>query len=215
MASVPVLNKAGKKTDTVELPDDVFAGRVNESVLHQVIVMYQACQRQGTAATRERGSVSGGGIKPFRQKGTGRARAGSIRSPLWHGGGVVFGPHPRDFSYEVPQKMKRVALRESLNAKFQAQELICVEELSDKLAKTKEFAAILALWKTKGKVLALLDGCDESIRLVSRNIPRFQMVGAEDVNAFDILRNRTLVLTKTSLNKLLKRIQPKSARKRS
>lgn len=207
MAVLPIYSKEGKEKAKLELPDKIFAAPVNAEVLHQAVVMYQACLRQGNASTKERGSVSGGGVKPWRQKGTGRARAGSIRSPLWRGGGVVFGPHPRDFGYSIPRKMKQVALRESLNDKYQTQKLVCVDEIKDKMTKTKEFVKILDALKLKGKILGLLDGWDESIRLVSRNIPRFQMRPSAEVNAYDILRHNTVLMTQTSFKKLLKRIK--------
>ena len=208
MSSLPIFNKDGKKTEkAIELPKEVFEVPVNTKVIHQAILMYQASLRQGTASTKERGSVSGGGKKPWRQKGTGRARQGSIRSPLWHGGGVVFGPHPRDFSFSVPRRIKQAALRESLNAKFQSKELLCLEDIKNAFSKTKEFSKILSALKLKGKVLAILDGCDVSILRVSRNIPFFNQVRSEDVNAYDILRNKNLLVTKTAFDKLLKRIE--------
>ena len=116
MATVPVYNMEGQKNDSIEVPDEIFGQKINRDVLHQAILMYQANQRQGTVSTKNRNAVSGGGKKPFRQKGTGRARAGSNRSPLWMGGGVIFGPVPRDFGYSVPHQIKVSALRESLNA---------------------------------------------------------------------------------------------------
>jgi len=205
--TLAILNKQGKQTDKINLPEGVFGKRVNTDVIHQAVVMYQACQRQGTASTKERADVSGGGAKPYRQKGTGRARAGSSRSPLWHGGGVTFGPHPRNFNYTIPKKVKKAALRESLNAKFQSEDLLCVDELKDKFSKTKEVAKILTALKLKGKTLALLDGCDDSIRLASRNIPRFSIMRSEDVNAYDIMRNRKVLLTKKAFDNLIKRIE--------
>ncbi|MCC6758095.1 MAG: 50S ribosomal protein L4 [Candidatus Omnitrophica bacterium] len=207
MLKLSVLSKSGKEVDTVELPKEIFGVPVNTDVLHQAMVMHQAALRQGNASTKERGAVSGGGKKPWRQKGTGRARAGSSRSPLWYGGGVVFGPHPRDFGYTIPKKIKRAALRESLNAKFQNKNLICLEDLKGKLGKTKEFAQILTALKLQGKILALLDGCDDSVKLASRNLPRFEMLRCEDVNAYDVLRNKNLLLTKTSLSKILERVK--------
>jgi large subunit ribosomal protein L4 len=209
MGLLPIYNKSGKETDKLEIPEEIFGARVNTVVLHQAMVMYQASLRQGNASTKERGSVSGGGIKPWRQKGTGRARQGSIRSPLWKGGGVVFGPHPRDFSYSIPKKMRRIALRESLNAKYQSKNLICLDEIKEKFNKTKEFAQMLSVLKVQGKTLGLLDGCDDSVRLMSRNIVRFELLRSDDVNAYDILRHHTLLLTKSSFNKLLKRIKEK------
>jgi len=208
MSTLPIFSKDGKKTEnTIDLPKEIFAAPVNTKVIHQAILMYQAALRQGNASTKERGSVSGGGKKPWRQKGTGRARQGSIRSPLWHGGGVVFGPHPRDFSFSIPRRMRQAALRESLNAKFKSKELMCLEDIKNALSKTKDFAKILNSLKLKGKVLAILDGSDASINRVSRNIPFFNLVRSEDVNAYDILRNKNLLVTKTAFDKLLERIE--------
>lgn len=206
MLTLPVLDKEGKEIEQLELPEKIFGGHVNTDIIHQAVVMYQACLRQGTASTKERGSVSGGGKKPWRQKGTGRARAGSSRSPLWRKGGIVFGPHPRDFSYSIPKKMKKAALRESLNAKFQSKTMLCVVDLRDKFSKTKEFAALLNIFALRGKTLAVLDGSDESVRLVSRNIARLEVVRTDDINAYDIMRNKNLLLTKTAFRNLLKRV---------
>jgi len=215
MATLAVINREGKETSKIDLPDEIFAVHVNQDVIHQAVVMYQACLRQGTVDTKERAEVSGGGKKPFRQKGTGRARAGSSRSPLWKGGGVTFGRHPRDFGYTIPKKIKKAALRESLNAKFQSQEMVCLDEVSDKFSKTKEFATILTALKLRGKTLALLDGFDESVRLVSRNIPRFEVVSSDDVNAYDIMKNKNLLLTKSSIEKLLKRVVKRAQRRKT
>ena len=206
MAKVTVFNKSGKENGSLELPDEIFAGKVNTDVLHQAVVMYQACLRQGTASTKQRGDVSGGGIKPFRQKGTGRARAGSSRSPLWKKGGIVFGPTPRDFSYSIPKKIRRAALRESLKVKYQNQNLLCIDEVKDAFKKTKDFAGILKALKVQGRTIALLDGSNESVARVSRNIPSFHLMRAQDVNAYDILRHKKLLVTKTALDRLLERI---------
>ena len=207
MTTIPVMDSEGKKTDTIDLPEKLFGEKINKAVLHQAIVMYLACQRQGTASTKEKSSVSGGGKKPWRQKGTGRARAGSNRSPLWMGGGVVFGPHPRDFSYSVPKKIKTQALRESINAKLLSKDLLCVSEFKVKTLKTKDFAKALDALKLQGKILALLDGCDESIARVSRNLPFFRLMRSQDVNAYDVLSNKKLLLTKKAFTNLLKRIK--------
>ncbi|HQP11320.1 MAG TPA: 50S ribosomal protein L4 [Candidatus Omnitrophota bacterium] len=209
MSQLPVLDKSGKEVEKIDLPEQVFGPHVNSDVIHQAVIMYQACLRQGTASTKERGAVSESGKKPYRQKGTGRARAGSTRAPNYVGGGVVFGPHPRDYRYAIPQKMRLCALKESLNAKYKADDLLCVTELTDSFTKTKDFAKILKVWVDRGKVLALLDGSHESVRLVSRNIPRFQVVRAEDVNAYDVMKNKKLLLTKTALEKILKRLGTK------
>ena len=125
MSKIVVLDIEGKEKEEIDLLN-IFDGRINSDVIHQAVIMYQASLRQGNASTKERAYVSGGGKKPYRQKGTGRARAGSNRSPLWHGGGVVFGPHPRDFGYTIPKKIKKAALRESLKAKFNNKALFCI-----------------------------------------------------------------------------------------
>jgi len=207
MPALAVYNKDGKEVERLQLPEEVFDGQFNQDLVHQAVVMYQTNLRQGTASVKERGAVSGGGIKPWRQKGTGRARAGSIRAPNWHKGGVVFGPLPRDFSYSIPQKVRRAALKHSLNAKLAANELKVIDEFDQKLNKTKEFAAILKTLKVHGKILALLDGCDNSIFRVSRNIDQFEIKRSEDVNAYDVLRNKTVLVTKAAFKKILKRIQ--------
>jgi large subunit ribosomal protein L4 len=207
MAKLTVHDIKGKEKGSVDLPDAIFGAKVNQAVIQQAVLMYQANQRQGNASTKTRGEISGGGKKPWRQKGTGRARAGSTRSPLWHKGGIVFGPHPRDFGYEIPKKIRVVALRESLNAKFQANQILCIEDIKLSASKTKEFAQILKALKLKGKVLALLDGSGTEVMLASRNLPYFNLCRASDVNAYDILKNKTVLATKNAIENLLKRIQ--------
>lgn len=207
MPILPIYNTSGKQTETMDLPESVFGPRINQDVIHQAVLMYQASRRQGTASTKERGMVSGGGKKPYRQKGTGRARAGSNRSPLWRKGGVVFGPHPRDFRYDLPRKIKTAALRESLNAKLIAQDLFCIERFDHHFSKTKEFAKFLAGLNLDGKILALLEERNEKLERVSRNIPHFRSMLIKDVNAYDILRSKKILLTKAAFKKLLERIQ--------
>ncbi len=207
MTKLSVLDKKGAEVDSVDLPEEIFGGRLNADVIHQAVVMYQASLRQGNASTKERADVSGGGKKPHRQKGTGQARAGSSRSPLWHGGGVTFGPHPRDFGYTVPKKIKKAALRESLKAKSQDNDILCISDIKDSFSKTKEFAKFLKNLGLKGKILAVLDGSDESIARASRNIPSFNLMRSQDVNAYDILRNKKLLVTKTAFQGLLERVK--------
>ena len=208
MPTLPIYNATGKESETFDLPENIFGGRVNQDLIHQAVVMYHASQRQGNASTKERGSVAGSGKKPWKQKGTGRARAGSVRSPLWHKGGVVFGPHPRDFSYSIPKKIKLGALRETLNAKYQEKDLYCLDVLNVKIEKTKEFAKILKnLDLLNGKVLALLDKGDEKLVKVSRNIPRLSLMRVEDVNAFDVLRNKKILISKAAFQKLIERLK--------
>ena len=207
MPELSVVDTQGKKSKSIDLPKEQFGVHVHDAVIHQAIVMYQANTRQGNAATKDRAAVSGGGKKPWRQKGTGRARAGSSRSPLWKKGGITFGPVPRDFSVAVPKKVRAAALRESLNAKFLSNEIICIDKVEITSGKTKDFAKILENLKVNGKVLALLDGSDAKTFLASRNIARLTLNRASDVNARDILSNKNLLLTKTALETLLKRIQ--------
>jgi len=207
MASLDVLDKKGSKAESIDLPKDIFEGRLNNDVLHQAVIMYQASLRQGNVSTKERKEVSGGGKKPYRQKGTGQARAGSSRSPLWKGGGVTFGPHKRDFGYSVPKKIRVAALRESLKAKARDEDLMCVADIKDSFEKTKDFVKFLGGFKLQGKILAVLDGSDKSIPRVSRNIPRFNIVRAQDLNAYDILRNKKLFMTKTAFQSVLKRVK--------
>ncbi len=216
MALFPILDAEGKQTETFDLPDTIFRLDVRGDIIHQAVVMYLANRRQGTASTKERGAVSGGGKKPYRQKGTGRARAGSIRSPLWHGGGVVFGPHPRDFGYSIPQKVRKAALRESLNAKYISNDLLCIDQLKAPSNKTKDFVKVLDRLhlKGKGKILAIWskedaqnDSAFSLVLKVSRNIPHFSLMRSQDVNAYDILRNKKVLMTKAAFKNLLERIQ--------
>ncbi|MBF0490022.1 MAG: 50S ribosomal protein L4 [Candidatus Omnitrophica bacterium] len=207
MPELNVVDIKGKKSNSIELPKEKFGVHVNDAVIHQAVVMYQANTRQGNASTKDRSMVSGGGKKPWKQKGTGRARAGSSRSPLWKKGGICFGPTPRDFSVAVPKKVRIAALRESLNAKFLSNELVCIDKLEASTGKTKDFAKVLENLKLNGRVLALLDGSDEKAFLASRNIARLTLNRASDVNARDILSNKNLLVTKTALETLLKRIQ--------
>lgn len=207
MLHLEVLNTEGQKSGEIELPE-IFQKHVNSDVIHQAVVMYQACLRQGNAHTKERAAVSGGGKKPFRQKGTGRARAGSSRSPLWKGGGTVFGPQKRDFGYTIPKKIRTAALREAINAKLQSNQLFFIEDQKESFAKTKDFALILKNLKiNRGKVLAALDGFDPSTERVSRNIARFTIARAQDINAYDIMKNKYLLLSRSAAQIIMERLQ--------
>jgi large subunit ribosomal protein L4 len=207
MAKLPILDFDGKQKESIDVPEEILGGPVNQDIIHQAVVMYHANKRQGQASTKERGAVSGGGKKPWRQKGTGRARAGSSRSPLWTGGGVVFGPHPRDYSYSIPKKIKIAALKETINAKYHDKDLLCLDDVKKPLSKTKEFAQILKNLKLEGKILAIMDGSDSSVARVTRNIPFFNMIRVQDVNAFDVLKNKKLLVTKSAIKALIDRIK--------
>src|SRR6202453_4319507 len=156
MPELNVVDIEGKKAASIELPKEQFGVHVHDAVIHQAVVMYNANQRQGTVSTKGRAEVSGGGKKPWAQKGTGRARQGSSRSPLWKKGGITFGPKPRDFGYSVSKKIRVGALRESLNAKFIGNNLYCVDGLEVSSGKTKEFESILKNLKVVGRTLAVL-----------------------------------------------------------
>ncbi len=207
MPELNVVDLKGNKAASIELPKEQFGVHVQDAVIHQAVVMYNANQRQGTVSTKTRSDVSGGGKKPWAQKGTGRSRQGSTRSPLWKKGGIIFGPHPRDFGYHITKKTRIAALRESLNAKFLGNHLLCVEQLEVPSGKTKDFAAILKDLKIDGRTLAVLDGTNEKTLLASRNIPRLTLVRAMDANALDIMNHKNVLVTKEALQTLLKRIQ--------
>jgi large subunit ribosomal protein L4 len=207
MPELNVVDSKGQKSSSFELPKEKFGVHVQDAVIHQAVVMYNANNRQGTVSTKTRSEVSGGGKKPWAQKGTGRARQGSTRSPLWKKGGIAFGPKPRDFGYSVPKKVRVAALRESLNAKFLGNSLICVDQLEVLSGKTKEFVAILKNLNVQGRTLAVLDGTNEKTLLASRNIARLTLARALDVNAADIMSNKNVLVTTEALKTLLKRIQ--------
>ena len=191
---------------TVKAESEFFDGKVNKAVLYQAVRMYQANQRQGTADTKTRANVRGGGRKPWRQKGTGRARVGSIRSPLWKGGGTVFGPHPRDYSYVLPQKIRNEALKSSLISKHNDKNLVIVENVTVEKPKTKEFKKILADLKIDQRVLFVLDKIDNNVKMASNNLKGVSLKRAEDINAFDVLNVNKLVVTKPALAVLKKRL---------
>lgn len=213
---IQVYDTQGKTTEEIVLDPEVFDGRVNTAVIYQVVNAYRANQRRGLAATKTRGEVSGGGIKPWRQKGTGRARVGSSRNPLWRKGGVVFGPHPRDFSVRIPAKIKTLALRSSLNAKAQEKNLVVVNDLKLDTPKSKLAGAIItrlnafaAAAPRRLNVLVIIEKPDENIRLAFRNLKNVRVNFAKDVHCYDVLSSRTLVVTKHSLHELVDRLKKK------
>ena len=206
-SELAVLDLTGAKTGSVSWPKGWDKDGINTDVIHQATVMYQANVRQGNASTKERGSVRGGGRKPFAQKGTGRARQGSTRSPLSYSGGAVFGPHPHHLAYRVPRKDLQASLREVLKSKFQEGKIICLTDISQDFKKTKEFAGMLKKLSIKGKILALLDGSADSVHRVSRNIARFEIMRAQDVTSYDLMRYTNLLLTQTAFKNLMERIE--------
>lgn len=208
MVKLTVFNQQGKQLKKIELDEQVFDGKVNQGVLYQAVSMYRANKRRGLASTKTRGEVSGGGRKPWRQKGTGRARVGSIRSPLWRHGGVIFGPHPRDFSFRLPKKIKIAALRSSLNAKLNEDRLLILEGLKIDNPKTKEAAKILTNLKIdKQQALLMLDEISDNLRRSFRNIRFLEIIKAADTNAYDVLRASKIIINLAALKILVDRIK--------
>lgn len=202
MPKVAVYNMQGEVVGEMELSDEVFGCPVNEAVLHSAVVMQLASRRLGTASTKTRGEVSGGGRKPWRQKGTGRARAGSIRSPLWRKGGIVFGPKPRKYGYRLPKKVRRLALRSALSAKVQEGNLVVVEDLNLPEIKTKEMVKVLKALKAEPKALVVTAAYDEKVEKSARNIPGVLPMEAKGLNVYDILYHDKLVMTKEAVAKV-------------
>ena len=202
MPKVDVYDIEGKKVKTLELKEEVFGIAPNEAVVHSVMVNYLANQRQGTQSTKTRAEVSGGGRKPWRQKGTGRARQGSIRAPHWVGGGVALGPKPRSYNYTVNKKEKRLAIKSMLSSKVLENELIVVEKLPLKEIKTKEMARILNNLKVDGKAVILLPQKDEIVQKSARNIEGVKALQVETINVYDLLKHKNLVVTEDTVKKL-------------
>ena len=214
MFTLPVYNSEGKEVDSIELDASVFDGVQNTACLYQAIESYRANQRKGLASTKTRGEVSGGGKKPWKQKGTGRARVGSTRSPLWRHGGVVFGPHPRDFSYDIPQKIKSLALRTSLNAKAKENNLIILDEFKLEEPKTKLAIKVfsnLKLYSSKSKkvdkVLFLTDKVESKLKIALKNISFLTVDLAKDAHVYEVMNNSKLLITKAGLTDLIKRLK--------
>ncbi len=203
MASAKCYAENGSERGTIELPDKLFACEVNKPVMHQVVLAYLANQRQGTASTKERADVRGGGKKPWRQKGTGRARAGTIRSPLWRGGGVVFGPHPRSYRQSTPKKVRRLALRSALSSRAQGDAILVIDEPRFSEPKTKRFADILAGLNARGaKVLFVMEKPVENVIKSARNIPDLKVVLGSMLTTYDVLWADKIILTPSSLKSM-------------
>ncbi|MDQ0209269.1 50S ribosomal protein L4 [Alkalicoccobacillus murimartini] len=202
MPKVTVFNQTGSEVGDIELADSVFGIEPNESVLHDAVVMQQATLRQGTHKTKGRSEVRGGGRKPWRQKGTGRARQGSIRSPQWVGGGVVFGPTPRSYSFKLPKKVRRLAIKSALSSKVQAAEVVVLEDLKFDAVKTKDMAAVLSGLSIAKKALVVVADYNENVELSSRNLPNVTVLTADSVNVLDVLKHDKLVLTKAAVEKV-------------
>ena len=202
MQKIEIKDKNNNTVETITLADEIRA-RKSSSVIHDVVVNYRANQRQGTHATKTKGLVSGGGRKPWRQKGTGRARVGSNRSPLWKGGGTTFGPQPRDYSYNMPKKVRKVALREAFNTKLSDGEVVIIDKFSIEKPKTKEMLGILKNLELTGKsVLIVLSEKDDSVILSARNIPGVYVTKMSELNTYALVAHHMILMTKDAVTQL-------------
>ena len=199
MANVSVYNMEGKEVGTMELSDAIFGVEINEHLVHMAVVQQLANNRQGTQKAKTRSEVSGGGRKPWRQKGTGHARQGSTRSPQWTGGGVVFAPVPRDYSFKMNRKEKRTALKSVLTDKVANNKLIVLDKLSFDEIKTKDFVKVLDNLKIEGKALAVLNENDTNVVMSAKNVPTAKTALTSTINVYDILDAKTLVLTQDAV----------------
>ena len=204
--TTPLYSSTRAEVGTVELSPAIFAEPLRRALLADVVRMQTAGRRAGTAATKEKGEVRGGGKKPWRQKGTGRARAGSIRSPLWVGGGTIFGPHPRSYAYGMPKQARRAALRSMLAQKFREERLTIVDRLELAETKTKAFITLLADLGIDDTVLVVIDEADPRVELAGRNLPHVKVLRAAGLNVYDLLRYHHLVLTKAALAAITERV---------
>lgn len=203
-----IVNIRGKEVEKVKLDNRVFDGKINPSLMHQAVVTYLANQRKGLACAKTRGEVRGGGRKPWRQKGTGRARVGSIRSPIWRGGGVTFGPRPHSFRKDLPKKMRILALKSAFNAKLKDEQILILSELVMDSHKTKDFSKIIDKLKlNKGRVRFVVEKIENNLKLATRNIKTVFIARASDINAKEVIDCKRLVLTKEALKKVQERIK--------
>jgi len=201
MPTAAVYNIENEKISEITLSEAVFGASVNESLIYDVVRMQQAARRRGTAATKGRSDVSGGGKKPWRQKGTGRARAGTTRSPLWKGGGTVFGPQPRSYAFRMPKKMRRLALISALSMKFQEAQMLILRDIPMEEIKTKRFQSILDRLGLK-KALFVIDQASPILEKSSRNIKDVKMIRSEGINVYDLLKYDRVVLLEPSVKKI-------------
>ena len=202
MTKVSVLSQTGASVGEIELNDAIFGIEPNEAVLFDAVIAQRASLRQGNHKVKNRSEVAGGGRKPWRQKGTGRARQGSIRSPQWRGGGIVFGPTPRSYSYKLPKKVRRLALKSALSAKVLEQNFVVLDVLNLDAPKTKDFAAILKALEINKKALFVTAELNENVALSARNIPGVTVLTATGINVLDLLGHEKVVFTKDAVNKV-------------
>ncbi|RIX47885.1 50S ribosomal protein L4 [Paenibacillus nanensis] len=202
MPKVTVFNVSGSQVGELELADSVFGIQPNAHVMHSAVVLQQAAERQGTHKTKGRSEVRGGGRKPWKQKGTGRARQGSIRSPQWVGGGTVFGPTPRTYGFKLPKKVRRLAIKSALSSKVIAESIIVLDQLTFAAPKTKEFKGILNNLKVDRKALVVTANYEDNVALSARNIPGVKFVAADGINVRDVLVYDKLIITKEAVEKV-------------
>jgi large subunit ribosomal protein L4 len=202
MPKVALLNQSGSNVGEIELNDSVFGIEPNQHVLFEAVIMQRASLRQGTHKVKNRSEVAGGGRKPWSKKGTGRARQGSIRSPQWRGGGVVFGPTPRSYSYKLPKKVRRLAIKSALSSKVIDNSIVVLEDLALNAPKTKEMAAVLKGLSVERKALIVTADNNENVALSARNIPNVTVVTANGVNVLDVLNHDKLIMTKAAVQKV-------------
>lgn len=207
MTKVTLFKQDGTTNGEIELNSEIFGIEPNENVVFDAVIMQRASLRQGTHAVKNRSAVSGGGRKPWRQKGTGRARQGSIRSPQWRGGGIVFGPTPRSYSYKLPKKVRRLAIKSVLSQKVLDNKLVVVEALQFDAPKTKEFAQVLSNLNVDTKVLVVVESSNDFTLLAARNIPNVTIVDETDVTVLDVVNNDKLLITKAALSKVEEGLQ--------
>lgn len=202
MPKVTLFNQDGSKNGEVSLNDTVFGIEPNDSVIFDAVLMQRASMRQGTHAVKNRSAVRGGGKKPWRQKGTGRARQGSIRSPQWVGGGTVFGPTPRSYSYKLPRKVRRLAIKSVLSQKVLDEGLVVVNELKFEQPRTKAFAEVLSNLDVNSKVLVVLEDDNANAALAARNLKNVTVIPAKGLNVLDVINNDKMVITKGALSQV-------------
>ncbi|GGE84146.1 50S ribosomal protein L4 [Priestia taiwanensis] len=202
MPKVTVYNQSGSTTGEIELAESVFGIEPNNHVLFDAIIMQQASLRQGTHKVKGRSEVRGGGRKPWKQKGTGRARQGSIRSPQWRGGGVVFGPTPRGYAYKLPKKVRRLAIKSALSTKVLEQNVLVLEELTFNAPKTKEMVTMLQGLSVEKKALIVTADHNEFVELSARNIPGVTVLNANGINVLDVVAHEKLIMTKAAVEKV-------------
>ena len=202
MPQTTLFDRAGKDLGSIELSDELFAAPVNAAVLHQVVTAQLAGRRIGTHSTKTRGEIRGGGKKPYRQKGTGRARQGTVTAPHYRGGGAVFGPHPRSYEQRLPRKMKRLALRGALTAKFGDEAIKVIDSFGLEAIRTRELAGVLGALEAQGRVLVVAPARDEKLELSARNLPRVEVILADSLNVVDLINADVILIERPALARM-------------